>query len=109
MLNKPEPEKPLGGHIINRRSHAKNTPTACESCGLGFAENEKIVSHKRHGRDGETLRVYFHLKCWDRKFYDSSVSDSEVDAELLTLELEVARRKMFEAVAKVDVLREALS
>jgi len=103
-----ESERTLGGQIIHRRPpRGRESPTACTTCadcGKVFGEREEIVSHGTHGTNG-VRRNYYCRSCWEKKFFKSDISDSEVDEELLMLDMEVARRKMLDAVAKVERLK----
>ncbi|MCJ7635006.1 hypothetical protein MUP77_21775 [Candidatus Bathyarchaeota archaeon] len=103
MLNKPEPEKPLGGHIIKGKGHQKNSPSICSTCGLGFTKDERIVSHRRHGNNG-AFRLYYHVQCWESKFVDSDCSDLEIDREIEQMQVMARKeRELTEALKRTSL------
>jgi hypothetical protein len=107
MLNKPEPEKVLGARVISRLGHQKNSPSVCSACGLGFTKDERIISHRRHDGNGAAFREYFHAQCWEKKFYDSSVTDEEIDRAIQ--ELETLEKRGEAAIHVLEKRTEALT
>jgi len=92
----------LGAQLITRRpdGHARKIPDKCSDCGEPFMANEQIVSHRQSARNGRTRR-YLHKQCYEKKFYDSSITDSEIDKDIAELEtLQREERQRVEALKR---------